>query len=169
MPATKRKAGQLCLNNPRKNRSRPHGKINDSTNNVQTHEREAWQKQALDAEPEDAFIILKTRCHKVTFASFGTTQHHFSSTSPSLLHPSHLASTIAKIHSLLIGNENSILPLGLSTGFEKDVVSALDVHDAVFEVKPPLVPHAADLLVLTDDDVLRVEELFGVVVRHIIA
>ena len=60
------------------------------------------------------------------------------------------------------------LPLGFSACFEKYIVSALDIHDAVLEVESPLVPDAADFLVLAHDDVFCVEELFRVVVGHVV-
>ena len=49
------------------------------------------------------------------------------------------------------------------------VVLAVEVHDAVLEVKPPLVPRPGDLVVLTHDHVGRVEEVGGVFVRDVVA
>ena len=64
--------------------------------------------------------------------------------------------------------KRGFLPLGFPASLEKDVVSALNVHDAVLEVESPFVPDPADFLVLTDDYIFRVEKFFRVVVRNVV-
>merc|ERR1719323_963999 len=70
--------------------------------------------------------------------------------------------------SLNIDQNIKCSPLRLALSFLKHIIFPVQVHDAILQMKLPLVPGSGDLVILTHNNILSVKQVARILIRDII-